>query len=297
MLVIDPEECIDCGACEPECPVEAIFPEDALPEKWEPFVRINAAFNEGMETVDGLADGVRHRAQRPERADRLDRGRGTVAADAAEDARPRRLLGRRPRPDRAIADEPPRHARDRPAGHVHAPRRRRTALQAHALRRRGAARARPVRARRACASTGCRGGAPPDARSTPGEGVPDRARRGADRGRLRPRPRRAPRRSTPRATAAEYERYGFRPAGPARVEVGGAFVEFAPARRQPTERPLLNHLAVLVDSADDAVADAEALGIEVESIVDAANTYAAFLRGPERRPHRVRRAQAEFSLA
>ena len=35
MLVIDPEECIDCGACEPECPVEAIFPEDALPDKWD----------------------------------------------------------------------------------------------------------------------------------------------------------------------------------------------------------------------------------------------------------------------
>src|SRR3954462_5241674 len=48
ILVIDPEECIDCGACEPECPVEAIFPEDALPEKWEPFVRINAAYGEGM---------------------------------------------------------------------------------------------------------------------------------------------------------------------------------------------------------------------------------------------------------
>ena len=47
MLVIDPEECIDCGACEPECPVEAIFPEDALPEKWEPFVKINAAMNDG----------------------------------------------------------------------------------------------------------------------------------------------------------------------------------------------------------------------------------------------------------
>ena len=31
MLVIDPEECIDCGACEPECPVEAILPEDAIP--------------------------------------------------------------------------------------------------------------------------------------------------------------------------------------------------------------------------------------------------------------------------
>src|SRR5207237_823270 len=37
MLVIDPEECIDCGACEPECPVEAIFPEDALPEKGSHF--------------------------------------------------------------------------------------------------------------------------------------------------------------------------------------------------------------------------------------------------------------------
>ena len=44
MLIIDPEECIDCGACEPECPVEAIFPEDALPDKWEPFVKINYAY-------------------------------------------------------------------------------------------------------------------------------------------------------------------------------------------------------------------------------------------------------------
>ena len=43
ILIIDPEECIDCGACEPECPVEAIFPEDALPEKWTPFVRVNAS--------------------------------------------------------------------------------------------------------------------------------------------------------------------------------------------------------------------------------------------------------------
>ena len=54
ILVIDPEECIDCGACEPECPVEAIFPEDALPEKWAPFVKINYAFAEGAETVNTL---------------------------------------------------------------------------------------------------------------------------------------------------------------------------------------------------------------------------------------------------
>jgi NAD-dependent dihydropyrimidine dehydrogenase PreA subunit len=54
MLVIDPEECIDCGACEPECPVEAIFPEDALPQKWEEFTPINAAWAEGPEAVDRL---------------------------------------------------------------------------------------------------------------------------------------------------------------------------------------------------------------------------------------------------
>src|SRR3954465_14974092 len=52
MLVIDPEECIDCGACEPECPVEAIFPEDAVPDKGEPFIRINYQY------ADGGADGV-----------------------------------------------------------------------------------------------------------------------------------------------------------------------------------------------------------------------------------------------
>jgi catechol 2,3-dioxygenase-like lactoylglutathione lyase family enzyme len=87
--------------------------------------------------------------------------------------------------------------------------------------------------------------------------------------------------SDPRATAVEYERYGFKPAGPGRVEVGGAYLELRPGPSQPTERPLLNHLAVLVDSAADSVADAEELGIEVESVVDAANTRAAFLAGPE----------------
>jgi ferredoxin len=41
MLYIHPEECIDCGACEPECPVEAIFPEDDVPEKWKDFIARN----------------------------------------------------------------------------------------------------------------------------------------------------------------------------------------------------------------------------------------------------------------
>jgi catechol 2,3-dioxygenase-like lactoylglutathione lyase family enzyme len=88
--------------------------------------------------------------------------------------------------------------------------------------------------------------------------------------------------ANPEATASEYERYGFERVGPTRVEVGGAHVEFHPGEVRGTEQPLLNHLAVLVDSADSVIADAGDLGIEVESVVDAANTYAAFLWGPER---------------
>ena len=41
MLYIHPDECIDCGACEPVCPVTAIFPEDQVPEKWQEYIDIN----------------------------------------------------------------------------------------------------------------------------------------------------------------------------------------------------------------------------------------------------------------
>lgn len=43
-LYIDPETCIDCGACEPVCPVTAIFPEEELPEKWQEYIAINADY-------------------------------------------------------------------------------------------------------------------------------------------------------------------------------------------------------------------------------------------------------------
>lgn len=42
MLYIHPEECIDCEACVPECPVEAIFHEDNLPEEWKDYKQLNA---------------------------------------------------------------------------------------------------------------------------------------------------------------------------------------------------------------------------------------------------------------
>ncbi len=41
-LYIDPDMCIDCGACEPECPVEAIFEEEYVPDKWSNYIEINA---------------------------------------------------------------------------------------------------------------------------------------------------------------------------------------------------------------------------------------------------------------
>ena len=57
----------NCGACEPECPVEAIFPEDALPDKWEPFVKINYAFDQGLDVINGLVDAyaTEHNVQNP----------------------------------------------------------------------------------------------------------------------------------------------------------------------------------------------------------------------------------------
>jgi ferredoxin len=43
-LFIHPDECIDCGVCQPECPVDAIFPEDDVPEEWNSYIAINKDF-------------------------------------------------------------------------------------------------------------------------------------------------------------------------------------------------------------------------------------------------------------
>jgi catechol 2,3-dioxygenase-like lactoylglutathione lyase family enzyme len=88
--------------------------------------------------------------------------------------------------------------------------------------------------------------------------------------------------SDPEATAREYLALGFNEAEPRdgvpRVELGGAFLEFHAGDPTEPERPLLNHLAVLVDRADDA----KELPAEVADVVDAPNTYAVFVWGPER---------------
>ncbi|MCA9771776.1 MAG: ferredoxin family protein [Myxococcales bacterium] len=53
MLYIDPDECIDCGACESECPVSAIFPDDSLTSEWEGYTEVNAVyFKDGKEAAE-----------------------------------------------------------------------------------------------------------------------------------------------------------------------------------------------------------------------------------------------------
>jgi ferredoxin len=44
MLYIDPDECIDCGGCIPACPVDAIFVDNEVPDKWKEYTKINADY-------------------------------------------------------------------------------------------------------------------------------------------------------------------------------------------------------------------------------------------------------------
>jgi len=52
-LYIDPTECIDCEACVPECPVEAIFHESRVPERWTQFIQLNAEQVAVLKAADG----------------------------------------------------------------------------------------------------------------------------------------------------------------------------------------------------------------------------------------------------
>ncbi len=55
-LVIHPDECIDCGLCEPECPIEAIFADDELPENQIEFIEINAKLADVYENITEAKD-------------------------------------------------------------------------------------------------------------------------------------------------------------------------------------------------------------------------------------------------
>ena len=55
MLYIHPDECVDCGACEPACPVEAIFYEDDVPDEWSEYTKTNADFFDELGSPGGAA--------------------------------------------------------------------------------------------------------------------------------------------------------------------------------------------------------------------------------------------------
>src|ERR671938_1387017 len=60
---INPETCIDCDACVPECPVEAIFPEDKVPEEWAHYTAINAEKSlSGLPIISEKLDPLCYRA-------------------------------------------------------------------------------------------------------------------------------------------------------------------------------------------------------------------------------------------
>jgi ferredoxin len=56
MLVIDPDECIDCTLCEPECPVEAICSEDEMPAGQEKFLELNAELSQIWPVITEMKD-------------------------------------------------------------------------------------------------------------------------------------------------------------------------------------------------------------------------------------------------
>lgn len=55
MLYIHPDECVDCGACEPVCPVEAIYYEDDLPAQWADYYKANVEFFSAVGSPGGAA--------------------------------------------------------------------------------------------------------------------------------------------------------------------------------------------------------------------------------------------------
>src|SRR3974390_2089588 len=74
MLVIHPDECIDCGACVPVCPTTAIFPQDQLPEKGNEFTALNDRLSKSgwpqiTDKKDAMPDADSHKTAEGKRGD------------------------------------------------------------------------------------------------------------------------------------------------------------------------------------------------------------------------------------
>jgi catechol 2,3-dioxygenase-like lactoylglutathione lyase family enzyme len=78
-----------------------------------------------------------------------------------------------------------------------------------------------------------------------------------------------------------FEQLGFERHTDGCVAVGDRYVRVVRGSAADGGRPLLNHLALLVDDAHGVQGEAEGAGLEIDDVKDAANTFAVFLRGPE----------------
>jgi hypothetical protein len=85
----------------------------------------------------------------------------------------------------------------------------------------------------------------------------------------------------PAASAERFATLGFVPDGN-RLRVGDKWMVLEPGDGARFERPLLNHIALLVDSGEEQLAEAERRGLDVAEVRDAPNTYAVFVWGPDR---------------
>lgn len=77
MLVIDPDECIDCALCEPECPVNAIYAEDDLPADQKDFIALNVELSQKWPTITSMKpapDDAKEWEGVPNKREHLDKG-------------------------------------------------------------------------------------------------------------------------------------------------------------------------------------------------------------------------------
>ena len=76
-MIIDPSECIDCAVCVPECPADAIFAEEDLPEDQRKFIAINAELSQTWPAITRKKEPLSDAAEwdgKPNKLDLLDRG-------------------------------------------------------------------------------------------------------------------------------------------------------------------------------------------------------------------------------
>ena len=71
MLVIDPDECIDCAVCIPECPVEAIKAEEDVPAEQQAFVTLNAELAKGWPAITKTQEPLAEAEQWKDAHDKL----------------------------------------------------------------------------------------------------------------------------------------------------------------------------------------------------------------------------------